>query len=230
MFGKGWSAPHAHARALTRPPVQVASHAHNYWMQMQGHQTPVMMAAPALPLPSHPTTPAPGPAWQWHVAKAVDQPAKQPQDLPENLPAQMLLGARAPSRAPPAPGQALHVMVPSWPQAYHPSAVASTSAGSTRGGPGGGPVAFGVAAGVPSMMRAVHDAVDSHLLDSHVHMGSAHVISRVHPYSSSTADVQMPFGPPIELHDAQHDATLQMGRSLDALRSQLLQLGVQPCA
>ena len=82
------------------------------------------------------------------------------------------------------------------------------------------------------MMRAEH-SIDSHLHDSHVHMGSAHVISRelgvisrVHPYSSSTADVQMLNGPPIELHDA----TLQMGRSLDALRSQLLQLGVQPCA
>ena len=231
-FGRGWSAPHAPARALTRPPVQVASHATNYCLQMQRHLTPVLVAAPALPLPSHPTTLAPGTTWQWHVAKAVDQPARQPQDLPAHSPAQVLLEARAPSQSPPAPGQALHVMVPSWPQAYHPSAVATTSAGSTLGGP----VAFGVATGAPcratSMMRAEH-SVDSHLHDSHVHMGSAHVISRelgvisrVHPYSSSTADVQMPNGPPIELHDA----TLQMGRSLDALRSQLLQLGVQPCA
>ena len=231
-FGRGWSAPHAPARALTRPPVQVASHATNYCLQMQRHLTPVLVAAPALPLPSHPTTLAPGTTWQWHVAKAVDQLARQPQDLPAHSPAQVLLEARAPSQSPPAPGQALHVMVPSWPQAYHPSAVATTSAGSTLGGP----VAFGVATGAPcratSMMRAEH-SVDSHLHDSHVHMGSAHVISRelgvisrVHPYSSSTADVQMPNGPPIELHDA----TLQMGRSLDALRSQLLQLGVQPCA
>ena len=231
-FGRGWSAPHAPARALTRPPVHVASHATNCCLQMQRHLTPVLVAAPALPLPSHPTTPAPGTTWQWHVAKAVDQPARQPQDLPAHSPAQVLLEARALSQSPPAPGQALHVMVPSWPQAYHPSAVATTSAGSTLGGP----VAFGVATGAPcratSMMRAEH-SVDSHLHDSHVHMGSAHVISRelgvisrVHPYSSSTADVQMLNGPPIELHDA----TLQMGRSLDALRSQLLQLGVQPCA